>query len=98
MSGLIGSPTKTPTEIKRYKIDYSDWLDTGETVISKTFTASGDGNLITVPTSSIAGDGQSVTFFIAGGDDGNTYELLVQVVTSGGQTKEDELQVTVASL
>lgn len=100
MSGFIGSPTKTPAEIKRYKITYGDWLDTGETVITRTFVVSteGTGALPTVPTSEITDAGLSVTFFIAGGDDGETYEVIVQVTTSGGQTKEDALSVAVASL
>lgn len=98
MSSVIGVATKTPTEVKRYKIDYTDWLDTGETVISTSSVVTGDGTLATISGLVVDVGGLGVTFFIVGGDDGNTYEVVVTSITSGGQTKQDALQVTVASL
>ena len=44
----LGSFVKSPVERKRYTIDYSDWLDTGETVGLYDGTADGNGTATTV--------------------------------------------------
>jgi hypothetical protein len=95
MTDPIGAATKTSTEIKRYKIDYTDWLDIGETVTAVTYTALGSAPLITVSGATINAGGLGVTFFINGGLDSYSYELKVEITTSGGQVKDDYIQVAV---
>lgn len=84
----IGKFTKTPTERKRYQIDYTNWLDTGETVATRAFTVEPTGSLV-VDASLILTGNKAVSFFVNGGDDGETYKVVVTITTSGGQTKED---------
>lgn len=96
----LGSFTKTPVERKRYSLDYTDWLDTGETLSTSTFTVSpttGATPLI-VDASSFDATSKQLLFFVNYGIDGVTYTIDVQVTTSGGQTKEDQITFLVRSL
>lgn len=87
----IGKFFKTSTERKRYKIDYDPWLDTGEKVSTVTYEVTNATTPVTVENSQVAADGRSVSFFVAGGADGQNYEVLVTMTTDGGQIKEDEI-------
>lgn len=88
---------KSPAEVKRYRIDYSSWLDTGETIVSRTFTVTPPGELL-VDGSSITDAGTSVTYFVSAGDNNQTYNINVAVGTSGGQTKEDDIYFKVRDI
>jgi hypothetical protein len=88
---------KSPAERKRYVIDYTDWLDTGETVVSTNFTVSPS-----VPTTGLVVDavaidpnGKEVVFFTSFGTTNVTYTVEVLVQTSGGQVKEDTVVFSV---
>lgn len=96
MSDPIGAIAKTPTELKRSSISYDGWLDTGENITGVTFKVTGAGSLVTISGSLINADKRGVTFFVGGGDDGETYEVVVEVTTDGGQVKDACLVVTVA--
>lgn len=99
MPERLGTFSKTSEERKRYSIFYGDWLDTGETAISSEFTV--DPVLVVpdvdleVDAHSIDADGQTLVFFVANGVDALDYTISVKTVTSGGQTKVDELVVLV---
>ena len=95
----LGRFTKTPTERKRYSLDYADWLDTSETIATVTFgvTPVTDNPLI-VDAYLIATPATSVAFFINNGITGTTYTLDIQITTSGGQTKEDQILYSVRDL
>ena len=95
----LGRIKKTATEVKRATLDYSRWLGTTETITLKSFSATpATSTLLSVGASSIAADGKSVTFYVEGGVDDTTYDLIVQITTSDGQVKQDELKVTVNNL
>lgn len=83
----LGKFAKAPDDRKRYTITYTDWLDAGETIENVEFTV--DNDTLTVDGDEINGDGNIVSFFVSGGDDGVTYNVLVEIETSGGQIKED---------
>lgn len=88
--------TKAPNERKRYTIDYSDWLDTGETVSAVTFSVTpSTANILQVDAYSIASPATSVVFFVNDGADGTTYTLEISITTSGGQVKEDQVLYSV---
>lgn len=93
----LGRFIKTPAERKRYSLDYSEWLDTGETVTGATFaiTPTGTATPLVVDASSISASGTEVVYFVNYGTDGTTYTLDVVVTTSGGQTKEDQVLFSV---
>lgn len=93
----LGKFVKSPVERKRYQIDYSDWLDTGELVQSIVFTVSPstgttpleiDAFLIGTPATTVA-------FFANYGDDNIEYTVNAVMVTDGGQTKEDQILFSV---
>lgn len=90
----IGSFSKTPAERKRYAVDYSDWLDTGETVASYALTP--DSGL-SVSASTLINESTGIAFFIAGGTAGFQYKLDILANTSGGQIKEDTVYFNVRS-
>lgn len=87
----LGRFSKTPSERKRYAIDYSEWLDTGELVSSFVFSVSPvDATTpFLVDASSLSSSGTSVVFFVSGGTDGSQYTVDIKSTTSGGQIKED---------
>lgn len=95
----LGTFFKTPSERKRYSLDYTDWLDTGETVNSRAFTVTPEtGDFLQIDASSIDATGKQVVFFANYGDDGVSYVVDVIITTSGGQTKEDQITFTVKAL
>ncbi len=81
---------KSPAEVKRYRIDYSSWLDSGETLVGRTLTVTPPGELA-VTGDAITDAGMSITYFVSGGDNNQNYNINVLVQTSGGQTKEDDV-------
>jgi hypothetical protein len=92
----LGSFIKTPIERKRYAIDYTDWLDTGETLATVTYSIP---NVTTPPlvvdASSIDATNKIAVFFINGGLNNRQYTVEVVASTSGGQIKEDTVLFTV---
>lgn len=94
----LGRFTKTPNEVKRYKIEYSDWLDTGEYVSAVTFTQLSGTGTLTVVAGSISGSSTELPFVVSGGSNGVDYEIGVRTTTTGSQVKEDSLIFSVRSL
>lgn len=97
--------TKTPIEKKDRSINYSRWLQSGETitsVIDVTVTASGFVDPAVTPLEvndyqpNAAGDG--ITYRVEGGDDGETYEIVFTVGTSTGEVEQDMVVFKVRSL
>jgi hypothetical protein len=89
---VLGKFPKKPAAVKRYQADFSEWLDTGETVQSCTFDVSVSagtdaGVSLTVEDDSILTGNTAVAFFVSGGVVGVTYEVKITVVTSAGQTE-----------
>lgn len=93
----LGKYFKTSAERKRYSIDYTDWLDTGETVLSAVFTIA-PASPLEVDAHSISSDGTQLVFFVNDGTDEVEYVINVKVTTSGGQIKEDEVIFEVRDL
>lgn len=94
----LGNFPKAPAERKRYTIDYTDWLDTGETISTVTFgvTPTGTGAL-GIDAYSIGSPAKTVVFFANFGLAGKQYTVTVTITTSGGQTKEDTILFSVRS-
>lgn len=96
--------TKTPTEEKDRSIDYSRWLQSGETVTSVDsveVTASGfvdEVSPLVVNDYQPNAAGTGVTYRVEAGDDGETYEILFTIGTSTGEVKQDLVVFKVRSL
>ena len=93
--------TKDPSEVLDYVFDWapltngrtgaiSDWLTSGETIVSRTITAETG---ITVDSSSITDSNTSVTVWLSGGTAGENYIVTCTIVTSAGRTAERSIKV-----
>lgn len=87
---ILAKYTKQPSERKRYVLDYSDWLDSGETISTAVFSVDPVGGLI-VDASSIGTPATTVAYFVSSGTTAVQYTVTVTISTSGGQIKEDEV-------
>ena len=92
----IGKYSKSPDERKRYSIDYSDWLDTGELLTTVTFEVTpAEANCVVINGVTIETSQQGVVFYASAGVEGKSYKAIATMTTSGGQIKEDTVQYTV---
>lgn len=91
---ILGKFIHTPTERKRYTIDYSGWLTGTELVSSVVFASKPTiGSPAVVDTSTINSPASTVTIFISGGVDGIQYTIAVTMTSSLGQIKEDTILI-----
>lgn len=92
----LGKYSQCPNDRRRYKIEYDEWLDTGELLLDVTFAVTP----VTSPTLRVedhvlADTDTSVKFYILGGDvAGTKYTLTVTATTADGQTKQDTVLFT----
>lgn len=99
---LLDRFIKQPAEIKKYQIDYSEWLPTGETVtavvtqVTLLNPATGDVGepALTVGTTQIVG-GNVFEYFLSSGTDGKRYKVTFQADTSDSQRVESEVEFKV---
>lgn len=79
---------KDPAAVLDYTFDWSDWLNTGETISSHT---------VTVPTGitlgSHANDTTAVTMWLSGGAVGEHYAIACQITTSQGRTDKRRILI-----
>ena len=86
----LGKFAKSPQERKRYTIDYTDWLETAETISTALYTVREvTSPALVVDAQSILTGNKKVSFYVSGGDDGDTYDVEIKITTSTGQVKED---------
>jgi hypothetical protein len=93
---IIGRFEQQPAEVKRYRVDFRDFLADGETINSPTFIVSPT----TVPpvvvlNVAVAPDGDQLVMFLSGGVDATTYRITMRTDTSDNQTLEDEIELRV---
>jgi len=99
---LLDRFTKQPLEIKKYQIDYSEWLATGETVngvatqVELLNPASGDVGepTLTVGTTQVVG-GTVFEYYMSSGTDGKRYKVTFLATTTDTQTVESEIEFKV---
>ena len=89
----IGSFTKQPVEVLDYDIDTSDWITSGDLVITAASVSTPTG--LTVVSTSIFDDGLKVKVWVSGGTSGTTYKIETTMTTSDGRTKQSEWRVKV---
>lgn len=88
---------KAASERKRYSINYSDWLDIGETLTNVVFTipTNNPSTPLVVDDVAVTPDSLGVQYYVSGGADGEQYEVVATATTSGTQIKIDDLLFTV---
>lgn len=102
---LLDRFQKQPADIKKYQIDYSDWLGTGENVTSVGTTvtllnpATGDVGepTLTVGTTQIVG-GTVFEYYMSLGTDGKRYKVEFLADTDDSQTVESEIEFKVVDV
>ena len=83
---------KDPEAVLDYKFDWSSWLDSGETIASRTVTV--DTGL-TKDSDAVTDTSTSVTVWLSGGTDGVSYSVNCQIVTSANRTDERTMIIRV---
>lgn len=73
-----------PDDKLDYAIDFTGFLDQGETIV--TFTVTPDDPALTV--SQVSEAAGVVTYWAAGGTDGSTVKVVCHIVTSTGREKD----------
>lgn len=92
----LGRYTQTNSESKRYDIDYSEWLSTGEVVSSVNILIDNSTSpSLTAYAVQILNAGTAVAFMVAGGVIGERYVMSVEATTSIGQVKEDKIYFSI---
>ncbi len=86
MSGYL----KDPNAVLDYTWDWSNWLPAGDTIASKTVTATTG---LTVASSSLTTT--TVTAWLSGGTAGTVYSVACKIVTVGGRTDERTIEIQV---
>ena len=94
----LGKYFKVTADKKRYAIDYSDWLDTGELVRTVTYevTPTENGCLV-IDTTSIDSTNTQAVFYASAGNVGISYTVTATMNTSAGQVRVDTIQFVVKS-
>lgn len=82
---------KDPSAILDYTVDWSNWLDTAETITSSTWTA--DTGLTIVSSSRTS---NKSTVFLSGGTGGENYLVSNTIVTSASPTRTDRRTIKIA--
>lgn len=81
---------KDPNAVLDYGFDWSDWLQSGETIVTSTWI-NPDG--ITINSSSSLSE--STVAWISGGTAGKTYRLTNRVVTSNSPARTEDRTLTI---
>lgn len=80
---MLGLAYKAPEDVLDYSVDFSPWLDTGDTVQSADATTTSDS--VTVDSVSVVD--QKVIVWLSGGETGETACIEVVITTSDGRKK-----------
>jgi hypothetical protein len=106
MTTLSASFNQSPSETKRYLLDYTLFLSVGEQVDSFEVTVIQTGGPTTGPAlvvtdltllpANSAGLVLGAVYYISGGNDGCVYEVQFLCTTSVGQILEDVIQYVLA--
>lgn len=83
---------KDPDAVLDYEVDWSQWLQTGETITVSLWTVTPSG---TLTASSESSTPTSATVWLSGGSVGVNYRVTNQITTSDGRTDDRSLPILV---
>jgi hypothetical protein len=87
---VIGSFTQQPADRLDYDVDYSDWLQAGDSVLSTVVTVAPTGLDVTGLLI-----GKKVKVWVSSGADLTKYKVTITTTTTLGRVKQDELKVSI---
>ena len=86
---------KRAAVVKDWTLDYSDWLDTGETIADATAVpASG----LTVQATNIVNTSTGVQIWVSGGTAGESYEITITVTTDSSPIARVDEKILVVDI
>jgi hypothetical protein len=88
----MGFPSfvKDPSAILDYGFNWSDWLQTGETIASAVWTVSSG-----ITKTSQEESGSIAIIWLSGGTDGESYDVSCKITTSDGRTDERTMTIRI---
>lgn len=86
----ILAPSKDPSSILDYGVDWTDWLD-GDTISTSSWSVSPSG----LTAISNTRNGGVTTVWLSGGTVGQTYQVTNTIVTAAGRTDQRTLLVAI---
>jgi len=89
--------TKDPQAVADYKLDWSQWLPTNDTIANSTFTVV-DPGAQGVVVDDTAFTSTTATVWLSGGLAGVRYTVTNHIVTAGGREDDRSLRITVKEL
>src|SRR5208282_3532813 len=92
---ILGTINSAPSNRIQYTIDYRDWLDRGETLVSVVFSV--DFGPAVIDTVSYNPAATEARFFLNGGTAGTSYNIFALATTTFGQQRTDQIAVNVAN-
>lgn len=79
---------KAPAAVLNYGRDWTTWLETGDAIVTSTWTADPDNPDTALIVAGAAHNGKIATIIVSGGTLGARYRVTNRVVTSNGLTDE----------
>lgn len=89
MTSFGAAQPKDPHAVLDYALDWGDWLQPGDGIISHVIEVDG------VTLNSDARDGAIVTAWVSGGQDRSTGRIAVRITTAQGRVDERTIEVTI---
>ena len=87
---LLGSKIHTAGDTRRWRLDYSKWLENPANIVNATVASSS----VTCTADDSTVLGKEVIFFLTGGVQGETLTVSVQVTDSDQNVKHDTIAFT----
>lgn len=84
---ILNTYIKQPAENLDYDIDYSDFLSTGDSIAYGSASVSPVG--LTLQTPMVVG--KTLKLWVSGGTDKITYKVTINMTTTQGRIKQDEI-------
>ena len=91
---LLASKQHTENDTRRWRVDYSRWLDNTATIESAMVTSSSPTCTVTPPATVL---GNEVVFFLTGGELGETFIVTLVMTDSFGNSKTDTISFHVVA-
>lgn len=85
-----------PADVLDYALDWSDWLDDGETIASSTWAVTPAG--LTTSLTSIVNNGTAAVVWLSGGVADRMYTVTNHITTTDSRTVERSIAVTIRNL
>lgn len=80
--------TKDPDAVTDYPFDWSDWMESGDTISTVTVTVSSG-----LTKDSVTFTTSAVVVWVSGGTAGTVYTIACRIVTADGRTEERTIRV-----